>query len=427
MPPSARPTLRMVPRHKPAKGGDARVARLVPWIFRNEAANVDELRAAAPAAVLVNVENSEGRGIGSAVCNLQKGGSTGVNLLARILADNASLPIDRAFFAHHVRRALEHRERFFAGSLYYRLLNAEGDLLPGILCDRFGDVLCVQFISAAMELLFENEVLDALQEAVKPQAIVQRWDARIDRQLELAAIRAPSVVRGHYTRPTILPQEFGFSFQIDLLAADLSSGRFFEDRALRALLASSLKPQDDKAATCPLRVLSLFSDSLGPLCATLGAHVTCGVAASTAGKLEQHRLEGLAAMNQCAQRMEYLNFTVPGPPPVWPEAAQAFDIVTLEPPAFAPTYGQLEEGMRQYTAWVAAAVAAVKVRGLLLMTCRSRTMTTVRLLRCINLGVWSCGRRAQLLHRSAAAPSDFPMHMALLDTGEFQTLVLRVL
>merc|ERR1712176_531497 len=105
----------------------------------------------------------EGRELGSAVCNLQKGGATGsVNIFARMLADNINVSIDVNFFIQKVRRALQHRLHMFGqDDPYYRLLNAEGDALPGVICDRYGDVLCVHFLSASMELLFEEQILDA--------------------------------------------------------------------------------------------------------------------------------------------------------------------------------------------------------------------------------------------------------------------------
>lgn len=420
-------------RHKAFKGGDARLLlRLYPWIFRDQVANAEELRElAAPArAVAVNVENDEGREIGTAVCNLQTGGTTGVNIFARMLADNIHLPIDKAFFLRHIRGALVHRGQFFRGSAHHRLLNAEGDLLPGVVCDRYDDVLCVQFTSAAMELVFSEPVLDALEEALAPSAIVQRRDPLTDRKLDMAPVQAPVLARGAYAAPTLLPEENGLRFEVDLLAEGIDAGRYFEDAPLRAVLARILPPppEGQDPGVGALRVLSFFGDSLGLYCAAAhGAEAVYRVSESCG--MDPARAERVGARSHCAQRVKCsggLDVSKPESCGADDERAKAFDLVTLEPPALAPTYGQLEKGMQQYTAWVGAAAGAVKPRGLLLVVCRSRAVTQVKFLRCLNLGVWSSGRRAQVLHRSGAAPGDFPLHMALPDSGGLQAALLRL-
>jgi len=416
----------MVPRLRSKKGGDARVARGSPWIFRDEAANAEELRALGHPALLANVENSEGREMGSAVVNLQKGGPTGcVNIFARMVSDNVNDSIDRSFFVKHIRRALQHREHIFGSHTYYRLLNAEGDHLPGVACDRYGDVLCVQFTSAAMELLFEKEVLDALELVLAPRAIIMRYDAHTDRQLELAPIRQPFVARGEYTGPTVLPEEDGFAFEVDLLAADCPSGHFFAERPQRALLSRALADAGAVAggAGAAPRALSLFGRSSGVFCAARGARATC---VEGPGEASRAHVEAMAQRNGCREVVECLHLELPQAQLLGEGRLRSYDVVALEPHALAPTYGRLEEGLQGYAAWVAVAAAATRPGGFLLVACRSRTVTGVRLLRSVNLGIWSAKRRARLVHRSAAPPGDFPVHLALPNSCDLQVLGLRV-
>lgn len=280
-----------------------------------------------------------------------------------------------------------------------------------------------------------------------------------------------------------MPADEGFTYEVDLLAEGLSPSRFFEERAQRKLLAAELataasEPHHGGADTVPTggrggprkgdaaaaggaprgpqprttgtgaavvsgttsprtppKVLSLFGESLGVFCAAKGARTTCALGpeellGSTGGiQALQAQLEALAARNQCADRVKYLRLESPQPQAnvLGEKNVAAFDIVVLAPPALAPTYGRKEEGMQQYTNWVALAATAVKPRGLLLVACRSRTMTAVRFLRCVNLGIWSAKRRARLVHRSASAGLDFPVHLALPGTSSLQVLALRVL
>ncbi|CAE8734881.1 unnamed protein product, partial [Polarella glacialis] len=145
--------------------------------------------------------------------------------------------------------------------------------------------------------------------------------------------------------------------------------------------------------------------------------------------VSRERVEALAARNKCADRLSILQL---GKEASLNELGgdallNSFDIVTLEPPPLAPTYGRLEEGMRQYTAWAQLAASVTRQGGLLVVACRDRTITPVKLLRCLNMGVWAAGRKASLVHRSACAGFDFPVHLALQDTNQLQVIALRVL
>lgn len=425
--PARRPTLRMTARHAKERGGDTRVSKGVPWIFRDEVDNFAELAgiAAGRTELLVNVESSEGRELGVAACTFRKG----VHLCARVLSTNITVPVDQAFFEERVRLALVHREHFFPGRTDYRLLNAEGDMVPGVVCDRYGDVLCLQFSSAAVEGLFTGHVLDALQEVCAPQAIVRRCDLRADRGLEVAEMYPPAVLRGHYAGPTCI-EDADMTAQFDLLDEAWVSGRFFEDRPLRPLLARELATL--AAGKSRPTVLGISTESLGALAVRSGAHVTLGLASAPSGDgahavLPRAHLERLVGGGEVARSTSFMELPEePNPQLFALSGTEGFDVVLLEPPPLAPTYGRVEEGSRLYTAWLTAAVAATKPGGWLLMSCRSRTMSSVRLLRCVNLALWAQGREAQVLYRTAAAPGDFPMHMGLLDSGQLQSLVLRV-
>jgi len=171
-------------------------------------------------------------------------------------------------------------------------------------------------------------------------------------------------------------------------------------------------------------VLNFFGESLGISCAMRGANLTSVVGL---GEVTSARVEALAQINGCAERVQSLQLERPQKQLLPQEHHGAHDAAALEPPALAPTSGRLEDGLQQYAAWTAVAAAALRPRGLLLVTCRSRTVTAVKLLRSVNLGLWSAGRRARLIHRSVSGPGDFPVHMALPSTNELQVLALRLL
>jgi len=370
-------------------------------------------------AVLANVENSEGRELGVAAVNLKKG----VLITARLLSQNVAAPVDQDFLEARIRRALVHREAFFGGSNYYRLINGEGDQLPGVFCDRYGDVLILQFTSTAMEHLFEATLTKALKAVLKPKAIVKRCDMHADRTLDLGEFYEPSIVEGTLKEPISFQDgpENDFKLELDALRVPWYPGRFFEERPLRKVLRTMLPTGQGQS------VLALFSESLGSLCAARGATVTFGLGSKEFEIVSKAHLEKLSIANNCSDRVDFLEVKEEPEPRLFSQhRPEGFDFVLLEPPPLAPTYGKVDEGMRKYTAWVGAATSALKPGGYLLFTCRSRTMQSVRILRCVNMAIWSLGRQAQVVHRSVAPPSDFPVHMALPDSNHMRTIVLRV-
>eukprot|EP00929_Paragymnodinium_shiwhaense_P091299 TRINITY_DN51307_c0_g1_i1.p1 TRINITY_DN51307_c0_g1~~TRINITY_DN51307_c0_g1_i1.p1 ORF type:complete len:573 (+),score=150.36 TRINITY_DN51307_c0_g1_i1:87-1805(+) len=466
--PGERLTLKLLPRRTPRRGGDARVLeRHVPWIFNDEVANVSTLRKAGKSALLVDVVSEEGRELGSAVCNLLWRKKP-LTIVARMLTDNVNDDIDSAFFEGILRSALQAREAAFGkDAAFYRLLNAEGDHLPGVICDRFGDILCLQFTAFAMEALFEKELLDALESVLSPRAIVIRGDMKSDRSIEGAPRVSPRVARGKLSGAVAVESKDGFKLAFDLLTPDgMAPAHCFQERRLRQVLAESLLSRP----AAKRKILSMHGESLGVYCAMeTGGEVTylesasfhgvshkeaaaveeaaedddkaARAAAEAQGKLRAEELarrlgvwrnmvQAVAAGNACSERLKFIGAPDDGDPSAAglpKECINAFDVVLMQPPALAPTREQREVGAERYKVWAEAAATAAGANALLAVTCRSRAMSVVKLTRALNQGIWAAGRRAQLLHRwSGAGHVDFPVHMGLLDTQGLYTMIFRL-
>src|SRR6202035_2139502 len=142
-----RPVVTLLP------GGHRRAEAGHPWIFSNEIVMDMTAKGLAP-GTLVNPRRSDERPLGVAMFNPH------TLLAARLLDRDAARPIGKRFFVRHLERALRLRERLFRAP-YYRLVHAEADGLPGLVIDRFGDVLAVQANAAGMDRL-EPTILDAL-------------------------------------------------------------------------------------------------------------------------------------------------------------------------------------------------------------------------------------------------------------------------
>jgi 23S rRNA (cytosine1962-C5)-methyltransferase len=148
------------------KGRRARMGS--PWIFANELKMDPAAKALVPGSI-VNVRGEDGRAFGTGYFNPR-------SLIAvRLLADDCDIAVDADFFAARIARALALRTALY-DKPFYRLVHAEGDHLPGLVVDRFDDVLTVQVGTAGMEKQIDA-ILVALDQTVKPKTVILRNDA----------------------------------------------------------------------------------------------------------------------------------------------------------------------------------------------------------------------------------------------------------
>src|SRR5450631_1638562 len=137
-----------------------------PWIYRSDLTRAPELESGAGVRVL------DVRGHFVALAHY-----SGRSKIALRLLSAEDEPLDRAFYERRIGRAVELRARIFPGVDAVRLIHGESDLLPGLVVDRYADVLSVQTLTPAMDQMKET-IYDVLQELLGPRSIVERNDAR---------------------------------------------------------------------------------------------------------------------------------------------------------------------------------------------------------------------------------------------------------
>ncbi|MBL9126162.1 MAG: hypothetical protein JNL97_00875, partial [Verrucomicrobiales bacterium] len=148
------------------KPGEAdRVLAGHPWVY--EAAVLRLTREPADGDV-VQVKDHRRRFLGVGFYNSKS------KIRVRVLSDERR-ELDANFLEHRLRSALEHRRRFMPGATSYRLVNAEGDRLSGLIVDRYEDVLVIQTSSIGMERR-KATIVELLGKLVSPRAIVERND-----------------------------------------------------------------------------------------------------------------------------------------------------------------------------------------------------------------------------------------------------------
>jgi 23S rRNA (cytosine1962-C5)-methyltransferase len=220
--PATRPIVELLPvSHKRVEAGH-------PWIYSNEIHMDQAARALAP-GTLVTLRRADGTALGVAMFNPHS------LVAARRLDRDSGRTIGQRFFAHQIERALRLREKLF-DEPFYRLVHAEADGLPGLVVDRFGDVLVMQSNAAGIARL-EPLVLKALSAVLHPRTIVLRNDspARVQEGLSLAVTIAVGALDNR-----LVLRENGGLFPVDAMAGQ-KTGWFFDQRRNRAFVAGLAK------------------------------------------------------------------------------------------------------------------------------------------------------------------------------------------
>jgi 23S rRNA (cytosine1962-C5)-methyltransferase len=375
---------------------DKRARAGSPWIFSNEIRMDDAARSIPPGAI-VNVRGENGHPFGTGYFNP-------ASLIAvRLLDDACDAVIDADFFAARLGRALALRERLYAQP-FYRLVHAEGDGLPGLVIDRFGDTLSIQVGTAGMERQ-EGAILAALDRLMSPRTVIMRNDAP-SRALEGLESEVRTV-KGEGRR--IQVEENGARYFADL-AQGQKTGWYYDQRDNRAFIAGLAKGAS---------VLDAYSyaGGFGILAAKAGAkEVICLDSSAPALALaeESARANGVAVKAVKADVFEELERLA--------AQGETFDIVIADPPPFVKSKKDLEAGARAYRKLARMAALVTGKRGILLMASCSHNISPDRFAAECAAGIGRTGRCAGLIRQAGAGP-DHPVHPHLPESAYLKALV----
>ena len=393
--PATRPIVSLQPgRQKRAAGGH-------PWVYSNEIA-MDAAAKALPPGTLVTLKESNGAALGVAMFNPHP------LVSARFLDRNAETQIDAEFFAHKIQRALDLRVRLYQKP-FYRLIHAEADGLPGLIIDRFGDVLAIEINTAGIDRL-EAELLDACDRLLKPRAIVLRNDSAA-RGIE--GLPSASRVVGELATPIEI-EENDARFVIDVLGGQ-KTGWFFDQRENRKFIASLARDA---------RVLDLFCFAGG-----------FAIAAARAGAREVLAIDrsepALALANQSAEMngvaaiCRFEREEIFAALERLAAAGERFDIVIADPPAFVKSRKDLAPGLRGYRKLARLASALVAPGGILFAASCSHNVEVADFAESVRRGIADAGRSGRIILSSGAAP-DHPVHPFLPESAYLKAQILAL-
>ncbi len=310
------------------KGREKSVKRRHPWIYSGAVEHV----AGKPApGDTVEVRSAAGEALALAAF------SPASQIRARVWSFDAASTIDAGFFGARLRAALALRDLLPAArhTNALRLVHGESDGLPGLVVDRYADVLVAQFLAAGVER-WREAILDALAEATGCEAIYERSDAEV-RTLEGLEPRA-GFARGNRNARRCPIIEYGLNFRVDVEEGQ-KTGFFLDQRENR---------QRVRALAAGREVLDCFAYTGGfSLAALAGGARRVTAVESSAPALEVAR-ENLAANQLDASRIALERADVFGHQRLLRDRGASFDLVVLDPPKFAPTAAQARNAARAY-------------------------------------------------------------------------------
>ncbi|MET1080376.1 MAG: class I SAM-dependent rRNA methyltransferase [Pseudomonas sp.] len=331
-------------------------------------------------------------------------------ICARLISRDTRHVLDKSLLVHRLNVALSLREQLF-DKPYYRLVYGDSDLLPGLVVDRFGDILVVQLASATMER-HKDDVLAALVQVIKPSGVLWKNDS--------AARDAEGLTRYVDTAFGLVPEwvaleENGVKFEAPVMSGQ-KTGWFYDHRMNRARLAPYVKGK---------RVLDLFSyiGGWGVQAAAFGASEVMCVDASG---FALDGVERNATLNGVAERVACVEGDVFEALKELKAAEERFDVIVADPPAFIKRKKDIKNGEAGYRRLNEAAMRLLSKDGILVSASCSMHLEEDHLQNILLQSARHLDRNIQLLERGGQGP-DHPVHMAIAETRYIKSMTVRLL
>lgn len=384
------------------RGEDRRLRAGHVWIFSNEIDTVATPLSRFGRGAHARVHSDRDQFLGYAYVN------PNALICARIVGRDPAHPLDRSLIVHRLNVALALRQRL-SRAPYYRLVFGESDGLPGLVLDRYGDVIVGQIATAGMEAL-KSDVEEAVRKVLEPAGMLWKNDsaARALEQLPEATELAFGTVPDE-----IELVESGLAFRAPLYRGQ-KTGWFYDQTANRQRLARYLWPG--------ARVLDVCS-YVGPWAITALKHGAGAASCVDASALaldyvrRNAHMHGVAPKTIQADAFDGLKQLH--------EAGERFDVVVLDPPAFIKRKKDIPQGQAAYRKLNQLALGLIERDGLLVSCSCSYHLATDDLLAAIQAAARHVGRFVQVLEFGGQSP-DHPVHPAIPETRYLKALFCRV-
>jgi len=391
-----------LPKLKLSPRGAARLKSGHVWVYRSDVLSADSV---APGS-LVTVADSRGKPLGTALY------SSASQIAIRMLSPEpvADFP---GLLRRRVAEAIAYRESVVRDTNACRVIFSEADFLPGLIVDRYNDILSVQVLTQAMDANPVREtVISELSQRLNPAAIVERVDPRV-RELESLPPRASGTLDGTKTS-TVLTMN-GIQFHFDAFEGQ-KTGAFLDQRENYAAAAQYAKGE----ALDAFCYQGGFALHFAPRCSQVTAVDSSRPALEVADRnaaLNRQLLNG--------KEIEWIEANAFDLLKDYASSAHRYDTVVLDPPAFAKTRRDLDSAMRGYKELNLRALKMLRPGGILVTCSCSYHVSQDAFLEMLTSAAVDAHRTLRLLQVRGQA-KDHPVLLGVPETAYLKCMIVYV-
>jgi len=367
------------------------------WVYRSDIVTGDGI---APGA-LVGVADEREKFLGTALY------STASQIAVRMISREAINDLE-GLLRQRIRDAIAYRERVVRDTDAYRIVFSEADFLPGLMVDRYNDVLSLQVLTQAMDTEAVRRIIVAeLSERLKPEAIAERVDPRV-RELEQLPARSSSLLQGEKTS-TVFSMN-GVRFHHEALEGQ-KTGAFLDQRENYAAAAQYAHGE----ALDVFCYHGGFALHLAPHCSKVTGVDSSRPALEVADRN--------AALN--GREIEWIEGNAFDLLRDYAGAGQQYDTIVLDPPAFARSKSNLETALRGYKELNLRALKMLRPGGILVTCSCSYHVSPTEFIEVVAQAARDMHRNLRMVENRGQA-KDHPILLTVPETAYLKCIVMAV-
>jgi 23S rRNA (cytosine1962-C5)-methyltransferase len=375
------------------------------WVYRSDLVPPAE----APAGSLVHVHDERGRRLGSALYS--SASQIAIRLLTGDEIAAAQLP---SLLLERIAAAVHFREQIVRDTDSYRAIFSEADLLPGLILDKYNDVLTMQALTQAFDRQdLRQTVLDAIAEHFPEASVIERVDAHI-RELEQLPPRESQLVRGEQSGTIFTMNDVRFHF--DGLGGQ-KTGAFLDQRENYAAAA---RYAHGDALDC-FTYQGGFALHLARTCGTVAGVDSSRPALEVAERNEQLN----RAAHRCGE-IEWIEANAFDLLKDYATAGRQYDTIVLDPPAFAKTKRTVPTALRGYKELNLRALKMLRPGGILVTCSCSFHVSEGEFLAMLGSAAADAGRRVRILEKRGQS-LDHPVMLNVPETAYLKCVICQVM
>ena len=368
-----------------------------PWVYRSDITEANDI----PPGSVVRVHDPRGKFLGTALY------SSSSQIAIRMISHGSvnDLP---GLIAERIRAAIAYRKELVANTDAYRIVFSEADFLPGLIVDRYNDVVSLQILTQAMDAVPVREaIVRTLREELHPAGIVERVEARI-RELEQLPALPSGLLWGEKSSSEFRMNGIGFHYDG---REGQKTGAFLDQRENYAAAAQYA-----------------HGEALDAFCYQGGFALHMAEKCSSVTGVDSSRpalemAEKNATLN--GRELEWMEANAFDLLREYAAAGRHYDTVVLDPPAFAKTKRDLEKALRGYKELNLRAMKMLRPGGILVTCSCSFHVSAADFLKVVADAAQDAHKSLRVLENRGAA-KDHPMLLNVPETSYLQCLILNV-